>query len=226
MVRATRPAPAGHGIIGPPIPTAKRPGVFFVALVLAVAVAASLVRGGSFRRLGRAPLRLTWLLFVGVALQLTADLGAAAGWLTAGAWPSYGLLLASQLVVLSWIAVHWHLPGMLLIALGLAANAAVMAANGAMPVHPDALSALGHDGSALQRGKHMVLDAGTRLPWLADIWAVPPIRSVISVGDLFIAAGLVPAVHQLMTYRTQAERRGRVSPEPARPDDRAPGSAH
>jgi hypothetical protein len=146
-------------------------------------------------------------LFTGVVLQLASDLGVIAGWFTGTGALSYALLLGSQVVVLAWVLANWQLPGLVLVALGLAMNAVVMAANGAMPVHPEAIAALGRDASELVRGKHVLADADTRLWWLADIWAVPPIRSVISIGDVVLAAGLIPIVHHLMTYRTAAERR-------------------
>jgi hypothetical protein len=217
-------------------------GRMYVLLVLAVAVIASLVRGGRFHRLAKAPLRWVSLLFVGVALQLAADGLVIADVLEATGGVTYGLLLASQLLVIAWVLLNWQLPGLVLVAIGLLMNATVMAANGAMPVDPDAIAALGRDADDLVRGKHVVMDEDTRLPWLADIWAVPPLRSIISVGDVVLAAGLIPITHHLMTYRPPKERRRRgqqvargVSDGTANPgpddelppgDDPAPGSEH
>jgi len=221
--------------------------VFFVVLVLVLAVASSLVRGGRIHRLGQAPLRDTWLLFIGVALQLVSDAGVILGWFAGTSALSYGLLLTSQVGVLAWVLRNWNLPGLILVAIGLALNAVVMGANGAMPVHPEAIAALGQDPVDLVRGKHVLLDDGTHLWWLADIWPVPPIRSIISIGDVVLAAGLLPITHHLMTFRTPAERRGTPGTDgaqvtlptpvedpgddagvsaPRRADDAAPGSAH
>jgi hypothetical protein len=174
-----------------------------------IAVVASLVRGGRFHRLAKAPLRWVWLLFVGVALQLAADGLVIADVLEATGGTTYGLLLASQLLVIVWVLAIWQLPGLVLVAIGLLMNATVMAANGAMPVDPDAIAALGRDADDLVRGKHVVMDEDTRLPWLADIWPVPPLRSIISIGDVVLAAGLIPITHHLMTYRPPKERRRR-----------------
>lgn len=204
--------------------------MFFVLLVLLLAIGASVVRGGRFHRIGQAPLRDIWLLFIGVALQVAADAGVILGWFEGAGTISYGLLVTSQVVVLAWVLRNWYLPGLILVAIGLALNAAVMAANGAMPVHPEAIAALGQEPGELVRGKHVLLDDDTRLWWLADIWPVPPIRAIISIGDVVLAAGLLPITHYLMTFRTPAERRGtgatedeRVSgPRPA--DDAGPGS--
>jgi len=202
--------------------------VYFVLLVLAIAVIASLLRGGRFHRLAKAPLEHVWLLFLGVGLQVASDVLVIAEVLEPTGAVSYGLLLASQLVVIAWVLRNWQLPGLVLVALGLLLNAIVMAANGAMPVDPDAIAALGRDSSELVRGKHVVMDDDTRLPWLADIWPVPPLRSIISVGDVVLAAGLIPITHHLMTYRPPKERRRRagraVTPPPeATPPDGDPG---
>lgn len=175
-------------------------------LIVGAAVVVSLLRGGRFRRIPEADLRLTWLLFVGLGLQLIVDAAAARGHLEGNA--GYGLLLASQLLVVGWTIANWWRPGMLLIFLGLALNATVMAANGAMPVAPEAIAAIGLEGAEVPPGKHELLTEDTRLPFLADIWPLPPIRTIISVGDVVLAAGLIPLVHHLMTYRTPAERRG------------------
>lgn len=175
-------------------------------LIVGAAVVVSLLRGGRFRRIAEADLRSTWLLFVGLGLQLIVDAAAARGHLEGNA--GYALLLTSQLLVVGWTLANWWRPGMLLIFLGLALNATVMAANGAMPVAPEAIAAIGLEGAEVPPGKHELMTEDTRLPFLADIWPLPPIRTIISVGDVVLAAGLIPLVHHLMTYRTPAERRG------------------
>lgn len=203
--------------------------VYFVLLVIAIAVVASLLRGGRFHRLAKAPLQHVWLLFVGAGLQVAADVLVIVEVLEATSALSYALLVSSQLIIVVWLVGNWQLPGLVLVAMGLLLNAIVMAANGAMPVDPDAIAALGRDSSELVRGKHMLMDDDTRLPWLADIWAVPPIRSIISVGDVVLAAGLIPITHYLMTYRLPRERRrranGSATPTPGEPlqdGDQAP----
>lgn len=172
----------------------------FVVLVVALAVVVSLARGGRLRRIADAPLHHGWLLALGVGLQVAVDLAAARGWLDSGGWWSYGPLLLSQLLVVGWVVANRHLPGLVLVAAGLAANALVMAVNGAMPVSADAIAALGIAENVVPEGKHVLLDEATRLPWLADIIPLPPIRSIISVGDVLLAAGLVPLTHALMTW--------------------------
>jgi hypothetical protein len=180
-----------------------------VVTTLVIAVALSYARGGRLRRVADVPLRLTWLLFAGVALQLAVDLAAGRELLADAGPGGYTLLLLSQLLVVGWVAANWHLPGIFLVTLGLLLNAVVIGANGAMPVSPRAMEALGLGPLEVPPGKHTLLTDATRVPWLADIIPLPPLRTIISVGDIVLAVGLIPLTHALMTYRTAAERRGR-----------------
>lgn len=183
-----------------------------LALVtLGIAVVVSLLRGGSLRRLADSDLRWTWLLFAGVAIQVVVDLAAARG-LIGGAL-SYGGIAASQVVVLLWVLVNRRRRGMALVGLGLLMNAVVIGANGAMPVDPDAMRRLGVEDRGVAPGKHELMTAETRLPWLADVIPVPPIRTVVSVGDVVLALGVAALVHQLMMVRAE--------PGPRRADDAA-----
>jgi hypothetical protein len=179
----------------------------FTLAVLLIAVAVSYVRGGRLQRLVHAPLRWSWLLLAGLLLQVAVDAAVGRGLLEDASLAGWSLLFLSQLLVLTWVLRNRHLPGMLLVGLGLLLNMVVVAANGAMPVDPDAIMALGGDPAALEPGKHTLLTEETRLPWLADVWALPPLRSIISVGDVVLAAGLIPLAHALMTFLPAEERR-------------------
>lgn len=169
------------------------------AATLAVAVTVALLRGGSLRRLADSELRRTWLLFLGVAIQVAVDLAAARALVGGGL--VYAGLATSQLVVLAWVLTNRRHRGMALIGLGLLLNAVVMGANGAMPVDPDAVRRLGVEEVVVAPGKHELMTPRTRLPWLSDVLAVPPIRTVVSLGDLVLAAGIATLVHGLMARR-------------------------
>lgn len=173
----------------------------FTLTVLAIAIAASYARGGRLTRIAEADLRTPTLLFAGLALQLGVDVAAGRGWLAAATTESWLLLLLSQVLVVAWLVRNRHLPGVPLVALGLLMNAAVIAANGAMPVDPRAIEALGLAALEVPLGKHTLLTESSRLPWLADIWAIRPLRSIISPGDVVLAVGLLPLTHELMTWR-------------------------
>lgn len=202
----------------------------FTVTVLVVAVLASWVRGGRLHRIGHAEIRAGWVLFVGVAIQLGVDVAAGRGLLPDAGVAGWSLLLSSQVLVVAFLLLNRRLPGVWLVAAGLALNAAVMAANRAMPVDPAAIAAIGMEGAAVPPGKHTLLTAQTHLPWLADIIPVPWLRSILSVGDLVLAAGLLPMTHALMTSPpppTGARQRSgpRLRPTPElrrRSDDRHP----
>ncbi|HEX2027750.1 MAG TPA: DUF5317 domain-containing protein [Nitriliruptorales bacterium] len=177
----------------------------FTPLVVVVAVALGYARGGRLRRIADADLGWGWLLFAGLALQIAVDLLAARGLV---GWASTATLLLSQVLVAGWIVANRYRPGMPLILLGLVSHAVVIAANGAMPVDPEAIAAIGLRGMDPVPGKHELMTEATRLAVLGDVLPLPPLRTVISVGDVVLAAGLIPLVHHLMTYRSPAERRG------------------
>ncbi|MEX1177386.1 MAG: DUF5317 family protein [Nitriliruptor sp.] len=182
---------------------------FTLTIVLA-AVLASYLRGGRLRRLAEAPLTAPWLLFLGLGLQLAVDLSAGRGLLGDASLAGVTILVVSQLLVVAWLGLNRRLPGIGLVALGLLMNAAAIAANGAMPVDPQAVRALGLGELQVPPGKHTLMTDATRLPWLADVLPLPPLRSIVSIGDLFIGAGLLPLTHALMSWRTERERRGRA----------------
>lgn len=159
----------------------------FVLLVLLSAVVVGWVAGGRVRNLASIQLRRTWLIFVAVAVQLALGVVTLAG----GPGEELGrpLLGLSHAAVLAFIGANRHQPGMLLVLLGFGLNAAVIVANGAMPVSPEALRQVG-GAAAVDPGKHELLTGGTALPLLADVIPVPVLRSVISVGDLVLATGV------------------------------------
>lgn len=175
-------------------------------LVVLVAVVLSLLRGGRLRRLANAPIRATGLLVTGLALQVGVDVTAAQG-LVGGAVSGVVLVL-SQVLVVGWVVANRYRAGMPLILLGLLMNLVVIAANGAMPVDPDAVSAAGGPTPVIALGKHETLTDASRLAFLADIFAIPLLRTVVSAGDVVLAAGLIPLAHDLMTYRPPHVRRG------------------
>lgn len=168
----------------------------FTPLVIAAAIAVGWLRGGRLRTLSRANLRSVALLFTGLALQLLGDLAAGREWITGSL--AYLVVLTSQILILAWILRNRRQPGMPLIVVGFALNVVVMALNGAMPVSPDAMDALGLTGASIPPGKHELMTAATWLPWLGDLIPLPGLRTIISLGDLVLAAGVIPLVSTLM----------------------------
>jgi hypothetical protein len=157
-----------------------------VVLVLVVALVLGRVTGGSLERLGSLPLRSLGLVAGALAAQL-------AGTLVGG--PAHPLgLAASAALVVAFLARNRSVRGTGLVALGLLANALVVAANGAMPVSPQAADRAGVGVLEAMTGdrRHELEGPDTRLRALGDVVPVPlPLRpEVVSVGDVLVAAGL------------------------------------
>lgn len=165
-----------------------------MGLVVAALLGALVVvrlRGGRLERLGELRLRAPWLLAGAVLAQLV---GALAG----GRLHAAGLA-CSALLVAGFLARNRGLRGSGLVALGLGANALVIAANGAMPVSLAVADRVDAQVAAVLDGadrRHEPMDGQTRLRLLADVVPVPlPVRpEVVSVGDLLVVAGLAQVV--------------------------------
>lgn len=182
-------------------------------VVLAVALAVGWARGGSLDRLGGLPLRSRRLVVVALLLQL-------AGSVVGG--PLYPVGLAVSALLVAWFLVRNRgIRGTGLVALGLAANALVVGANGAMPVSAEAAGRAGVGIADLlvgDDGRHELADPGTRLRPLGDEIPVPlPLRpEVVSIGDVLVAAGLGQLVALgMVAGAPQGRRRGAVPPLPA-----------
>jgi hypothetical protein len=161
----------------------------FVLLILALAVIAGILSGGSMRFLER--LRVHWWGLAPIALVLQAvpvPVGSAqrAGLAAASLVSSYVLLLAV-------VAVNRRVPGAVLMAAGLTMNLAVVALNGGMPVDQDAIRAAGDDGVIVieDGAKHHLMSDDDVLRPLADVVPVPPpFGVVLSIGDVLLYGGL------------------------------------
>lgn len=181
-----------------------------VTCVLAGAVVAGWAAGGRLRNLGQVHLRLVWLVFTAVGLQLAL----AAVSFTGGPVQDWSrlLLTGSHVALVGFVWANRALPGMLLVVCGFGLNAAVIVVNGAMPVAREALVAAGGAGH-VHPGKHRLLEPGDHLATLADVIPVPPLSTVASLGDLVLAAGVTVLVFNLMR-RTPRPHGSRVRPAP------------
>ena len=156
------------------------------------------VTGGRLRNLERLQLRWGWLILASLAIQvLIFPLGPADPLLPYATVPlhflSYGLLA----LFLGLNLRHWPLG---LLALGLAANLVVIAANGGyMPASAEALRRAGMDEVAQtlltqgRLGNVVLMGEGTRLNFLGDWLWLPrwvPFSAAFSLGDFLIGLGL------------------------------------
>ena len=154
-----------------------------VALTVAVALLVGWLRGGRLRHLAA-------VSFTGGPLVVAA---AAAQFLFALAptrAAAVALAAASQVALLTFLWWNRYLAGALLIAVGSALNCAVVVLNGAMPVSREAMFAIARHPAEIAGGRHRLLLPTDALPQLADIIGLPLLRTVVSIGDIVLAAGL------------------------------------
>ena len=186
------PEDSGYALTVVPF-EAMAEGGLWLLIVVVVAIAVAIIRGGRLANLGEIELRLWPLLIIGFVVQTaSAFVPAERSW---SAPVGIALLLLSYLFILAVVIANRSKPGMWLAGFGILMNFSVIAANGAMPVlEASASAASGFNAQvAINDFKHVVLDADTRLMFLAD---VIPVRflwgtgTVISLGDVFLAVGL------------------------------------
>jgi hypothetical protein len=146
------------------------------------------------------------LALAGLALLL-------AGTQVAGGGPALTPAVAGYAALAAFAAANRDRPGLMLVAVGLVANAAVTAVNGGMPV---AGAAPGAELGPLHHG----LSTADTLTWLADTMRIPFFRETVSPGDLLMAAGVAVAAFAGLggapTPDGPAGKRPAVGP-PARP---------
>ncbi len=159
-----------------------------------IALVAALAVGGSLNHLATTRFRYPWLVFVGLALQLAIQT-IARPFLDGD--QALALLLASMALVATFLVLNIKLGGTGLAAAGLALNVIVIAANGAMPVHAASAERVGAPISVTEGGvKHEVMNDSTRMSWLGDAIPVPPLKTVLSLGDVLLALGIALFVYR------------------------------
>jgi len=179
-----------------------------VLIVIVAAVLVGLLVGGSLRNFER--LRVHWwvLAFAGLALQIlpVPTIGGAPTW-AVGA----GMLVASYVLLLTFLTVNRWIPGAPVMAIGLVLNLAVVAANGGMPVSARAVEAAGGSAAELAEGagaKHHLLNDAEVLSPLGDVIPIPPpIGVVLSIGDVLLYLGIGWFVIQVMRGRSRENPR-------------------
>ncbi len=160
-----------------------------IVAVLVIAAVLGLVRGGHLANLAEVHLRSWWLLFVGLGMQIVADLLPDDRSWSQDVAVTVTLVAYGPLIVVVWI--NREHPGMWLAAVGILMNFSVIVSNFGMPVSPEAAVLAGADPADLTfDAKHVLLDSSSRLVFLADIIPLRFLRQVVSLGDVFLAVGL------------------------------------
>ena len=172
-------------------------------LVGVVAALVGLLRGGSLEALATTPFKAVPVLFASLFVQVGFDIWNPE-WLSDSG--DLAILLLTNAGVAAFLVLNRELPGMMLAAIGMALNVLVIAANGAMPVSAEAAEAAGL-GSIGEVGlKHELLTDATLLPFLADVIPIPVIAKIVSLGDLFLGAGIGWLVYRRMTQPAEVSR--------------------
>jgi hypothetical protein len=152
-------------------------------LVLVIAILVGLARGGKLSNLTEIGVRAWWLLFIGFGIQLVATFLPRSTHELA-----VGLILTSYAPLLLFVWLNRHMTGLWVAGIGILMNFTVIAANGGMPVMLEAVKLAGGSADVVLGAKHVVLTEETSVAFLADIIPLP--RSVISMGDVFLAIGV------------------------------------
>jgi hypothetical protein len=179
--------------------------VILILIVVGIAVVVGFVAGGSLRPFQDVRFRWWAAAIAGLALQgvpLTTNIDRRVG---------FALLLVSYALLLVFVWRNRHLPALWLAFAGLAMNVLVIAVNGGMPVSAAALDVAGASPEGLSEGetaKHHLMGPDDMLTPLGDVIGIPPpIGAVLSVGDLFLYAGVAALVVAVMLGRSGAGRR-------------------
>ena len=175
--------------------------MILIVATMAAGVVVGWVRGGRVRHVGAAAVR-GGLLAVGAALAQALHAA------VPDARVAIATTVLSQTALLAFLWLNRFAAGALLVALGSALNAVVILANGAMPVSREALIAVQRHPYEVF-GRHRLLERGDSFAWLADVIALPLLRTVVSVGDVILAAG----VGLLVVWMMRPPRR-RSAPDP------------
>lgn len=178
--------------------------LFAAALAMPVGV----LRNGSLRRL--LAIRFRWIPLLGAALLIQV------GFEIFASNPDPALkttvTVDTFLLALVFVVVNTNLGGMKLVATGLLLNLVAIASNGAMPVSEGAAHVAGVPISGLNDGmRHEVLGHSTVVPWLTDLFPIPHLGVVFSLGDVVIAIGIALLILFQMTHAPQVSGAARGS---------------
>lgn len=167
--------------------------MILVGVGLAVVVA--LLRGGKLSRLENLGLKGLPFVWLALGMRMAAGILAVRGF-SFGPW----LQIGAYFIFFYIVGLNIILPGMKVFGLGSLLNFIVIFLNGGtMPVSPQAIAVV---GLSEPRGTHSLLGAETRLWFLADVIPVKWPPQVLSVGDIFIVAGIFMLIqHYMLTEK-------------------------
>ena len=190
--------------------------MLWLAIVIFLALAIAVLRGGRLVNLGDIELRAWWLLFIALGLQLGTGFLPDRDW---SEWAGLTMVLVSFGLLMILVLLNRSKPGMWIAGIGVLMNLVVIAANGGMPVLAGAAEvASGFTVSEPDLSgtfKHVLLDESSRLTFFADVipLRLVGIGEVISLGDIFLALGLgVFLEHELRRPRRYFKHGAQAQP--------------
>ena len=171
-----------------------------IVILILVAVAAGFLAGGSLRGFERVQIHWWGAALAGLAVQLIPSFS------VGGRAVGPALLAVSYALLVAFLWVNRRLPAAPIMLIGLALNLLVVIPNGGMPVSASAMETSGGSNTLLSPtddGKHHLMTDDDVLTPLADVIAVPsPVGAVMSIGDLFLYAGVISFVVLIMLGRS------------------------
>ena len=195
-------------------------------LTIAAAFVIALASGGRPRHLADHEFRLGALPIVGVALDFASEADA-----LHDVW--FPITLLSYACLVAFIVVNLHLRGMFVVLIGVGLNVVTIAVNAGMPVRAEAVVESGYAESLAEArsddygAKHHLERPDDTLMPISDIIPVPPIKRVLSIGDLIMSLGIAVVVLHLMhpppTRRHGVRRSVSGRPDPQQPAPTPPG---
>ncbi|HUG31717.1 MAG TPA: DUF5317 domain-containing protein [Acidimicrobiia bacterium] len=190
--------------------------MLWLAIVIFLALAIAVLRGGRLVNLGDIELQAWWLLFIALSLQIGTGFLPDEEW---SEWLGLTMVLVSFVLLMILVLLNRSKPGMWIAGIGVFMNFVVIAANGGMPVLPGAAEVA--SGFAVSNPdlsgtfKHVLLDESSRLTFFADVipLRLVGIGEVISLGDIFLALGLgVFLEHELRRPRRYFKHGAQAQP--------------
>lgn len=182
-----------------------------IVVLIILALALAVIRGGRMSNLANVPFRHFWLLFVPLMLQLALYSPLAARLsIDTSAVPWIYMLSMLAGAVVAWL--NRSLPGFPLLLAGLLSNLLVITANGGhMPVSAVARAVAGMPPLAGSTNNVIPMSTDSALWFLGDTLPVPyfiPLANVYSIGDVLITSGGI-----LFVLTALAPGKGRPQPE-------------
>jgi hypothetical protein len=184
--------------------------VLVYAIAVVVALVIPLVTRGSYSRLLGVRWRFGVILFTGLAIQIALEYVTIPRehWHDVG----FGLLVASYVLILAFVARNFVVRGMGIVFVGIACNALVITVNQGMPFK---VPVEWQSKSWTQPSvKHHLQQPDDKLKFLSDISVLKePFDSVLSFGDLILVVGLCDVAYNASR---KPKRRG-TRPRPSDP---------